>query len=147
MQWTVAHSWLALALILGLLELTSGALVLLALAFAAAGAGVVAYLGFGFTIQAIVLALLAGVLIPIVIRFIRPHFSPKGVRYGTTGSGAEVGQYFFTTRRDFDQAISVKINGDLYRARFEDESDPEENIRVVLLRFEGTVAVVKPAAK
>ncbi|MFO7879314.1 MAG: hypothetical protein R6V52_04690 [Bacteroidales bacterium] len=46
MEWSITHLWLILALLLGLAELTSGVMVLLALAIAAALTAVLALLGF-----------------------------------------------------------------------------------------------------
>jgi membrane protein implicated in regulation of membrane protease activity len=144
MEWTVAHLWLALALILGLAELTSGVMVLLALGVAAALTSVLAYSGLSFAWQLAGMGLFSGLLIPIVIRVIRPHFSPRGVAYGTTGTGVEKNHRYTTIKRDFDNATVIKVNGDLYRLRIAEtgETDLPEGTEVTFDRFDGTTAIV-----
>lgn len=146
MEWTLTHFWLILALILGLAELTSGVLVLLALAVASALTALVAYLGAPLEWQLASMGVLSGILVPVAIRWLRPRFSPKGVSYGTTGTGVEQGREYRTLQRDFDGAIGIKINGDFYRLRLADGSTPElpVNTPVIFDHFDGTTAVVKP---
>ena len=147
MGWSPAVIWLAVALLLGVAELASGALVLLALAVSAAIAAAVAAFGLGLSWQLLALGLAAGLLVPLAIWRIRPCFSPKGVRYGTTGTGAERGQVFRTERRDFDGAVGLKLNGDFYRARLAGPlgASPEVGDVVRFERFDGTTAVVSLA--
>ncbi len=145
MSWNPAFWWLLLALVLGLAELTSGALVLLALAVAAVLTAAVAALGFGLTVQVLAMGVLTGLLVPLVIWKIRPCFSPRGVRYGTTGTGVEKGRRYVTERRDFDDATGIKINGDFYRLRLSDtgETDLPVGTEVIFELFDGTTAVVR----
>ena len=145
MSWNPAFWWLLLALILGLAELASGALVLLALAVAALVTAAVAATGFDLTIQLLAMGVLAGVLVPLAIWKIRPRFSPRGVRYGTTGTGVEKGRVYVTERRDFDDATGIKINGDFYRLRLSDTGESEllAGTQVIFEQFDGTTAVVR----
>jgi len=144
MDWNVAYTWLAIALLLGLAELASGALVLLALAIAAAVAALLAWLGASMTWQLLGLGIVAGVLLPLVIKVIRPWFSPPGVDYGTTGTGVEKGHEYRTLKRDFDGATGLKINGDFYRLRVADTDTTELPVgsAVIFQRFDGTEAIV-----
>ena len=87
MDWNPAYSWLVLALLLSLAELTSGAMVLLALGIAAALTAAVTALGLSLPWQLLSMGIFAGVLVPLGVMVIRPRFSPKGVAYGTTGTG------------------------------------------------------------
>ncbi|MBZ9559598.1 MULTISPECIES: nodulation efficiency, NfeD-like protein [Modicisalibacter] len=144
MDWNMAYVWLAVALLLGLAELLSGALVLLGLAVATLAAVLLAALGASLTWQLLGLGLAAGVMLPVVVKVIRPRFSPRGVAYGTTGTGTERGKVYHTLKRDFDGATGIEINGDFYRLRLADSDTTElpENRRVIFQRFDGTVAIV-----
>lgn len=147
MEWSLTHFWLILALILGLAELTSGVLLLLALGIAAALTAVLAFAGMSFEWQLIGMGVFSGLLVPIAIRWIRPRFSPKGVAYGTTGTGVEQGKRYNTLKRDFDGATGIKVNGDFYRVRNETTgvTDFPEGTDVVFKQFDGTTAIVQLA--
>ncbi|PCF97113.1 NfeD family protein [Vreelandella nigrificans] len=144
MDWNPAYSWLVIALLLSLAELSSGAMVLLALGIAAAFTAAVAALGLTLPWQLISMGIFAGVLVPLGVMVIRPRFSPKGVAYGTTGTGVERGNLYRTLIRDFDNATGIKINGDFYRLRVLESGETElpPATLVVFKRFEGTTALV-----
>lgn len=144
MEWSLAHLWLILALILGLAELTSGVMVLLALGIAAALTAVLALVGASFEWQLAGMGVFSGILVPIAIKWLKPRFTPKGVAYGTTGTGVENGTVYRVLKRDFDQATGIKINGDFYRVRVSDTGETElpEGTRVIFETFDGTTAVV-----
>lgn len=144
MDWNPAYSWLVLALLLCLAELTSGAMVLLALGIAAALTAAVTALGLTLPWQLLSMAIFTGILLPVCIMVIRPRFSPHGVAYGTTGTGVEKGNRYITLRRDFDDATGIKVNGDFYRLRVLEsgETDLPNGTPVVFRRFEGTTALV-----
>lgn len=145
MDWSLTHLWLVLALVLSLAELTSGVLVLLALGIAAALTAALAFLGVPFYWQLVGMGVLSGLLVPLAIRVIRPRFSPRGVDYGTTGTGVEKGNLYRTLKRDFDGATGLKINGDFYRLRTSDNGRTEfpEGTDVIFEQFDGTTAVVR----
>ncbi|WP_417565281.1 NfeD family protein [Marinobacter sp.] len=145
MEWSLTHFWLILALVLCLAELTSGVLLLLALGIAAALTGLLAFLGVPFEWQLAGMGIFSGILVPIAIRWIRPRFSPRGVAYGTTGTGVEQGQCYQTLKRDFDGASGIKVNGDFYRLRVSDTGaiDLPEGTEVIFRHFDGTTAVVQ----
>ncbi|MBT2774172.1 NfeD family protein [Halomonas sp. ISL-60] len=144
MDWNPAYSWLVLALLLSLAELTSGAMVLLALGIAAALTAAVTALGLTLPWQLLSMAIFTGILLPLSIMVIRPHFSPRGVAYGTTGTGVEKGNHYITLRRDFDDATGIKVNGDFYRLRVLESGETAlpNGTPVVFKRFEGTTALV-----
>lgn len=144
MEWSLTHFWLILALVLSLAELTSGVLVLLALGVAAALTALLAFLGIPFEWQLVAMGVFSGILVPVAIRWIRPRFSPKGVAYGTTGTGVEQGRRYQCERRDFDGAVGIKINGDFYRIRTIDGVSVElaAGTDVIFENFDGTTAVV-----
>lgn len=148
MDWNPAFLWLTLALLLTLAELTSGALVLLALGVAAALTALLAWLGLPLSWQLAGLALFSGVLVPVAIKWIRPWFSPRGVAYGTTGTGVEKGRVYRTLVRDYDAASGIKINGDFYRLRVYETSATELPVgtAVTFKKFDGTTAIVTIAA-
>ncbi|MED5253129.1 MAG: nodulation efficiency, NfeD-like protein, partial [Pseudomonadota bacterium] len=144
MDWNPAYSWLVLALLLSLAELTSGAMVLLALGIAAALTAAVTALGLSLPWQLLSMGIFAGVLVPLGVMVIRPRFSPKGVAYGTTGTGVEKGNRYTTLLRDYDNATGIKVNGDFYRIRVLESGQTElrEGTQVVFKQFEGTTALV-----
>lgn len=144
MEWSLTHLWLILALILGLAELTSGVMVLLALAIAAALTAVLAFINVPFEWQLAGMGVFSGILVPVAIKWIKPRFTPKGVAYGTTGTGVENGTVYRIIKRDFDSASCVKVNGDFYRIRVNDTGQTElpEGTRVIFKTFDGTTAVV-----
>ena len=144
MDWNPAYSWLVLALLLSLAELTSGAMVLLALGIAAALTAAVTALGLSLPWQLLSMGIFAGVLVPLGVMVIRPRFSPKGVAYGTTGTGVEKGNRYTTLLRDYDNATGIKVNGDFFRLRVLESGQTElpEGTQVVFKRFEGTTALV-----
>jgi len=144
MEWSLTHFWLILALVLGLAELTSGVLVLLALGVASALTALLAFLGMPIEWQLVGMGVFSGILVPVAIRWIRPRFSPKGVAYGTTGTGVEQGRHYRCERRDFDGAIGIKVNGDFYRVRTShgDPTGLEPGADVVFETFDGTTAIV-----
>ncbi|XKH59540.1 nodulation efficiency, NfeD-like protein [Halomonas sediminis] len=144
MEWNPAYAWLIIALLLSLAELSSGGMVLLALGMAAALTGLLAWLGLSLAWQLVGLGILAGVLVPIAIKFIRPWFSPRGVAYGTTGTGVEKGRNYRTLKRDFDGATGIKVNGDFYRIRISENGATElpEGTVVTFKSFDGTTAIV-----
>jgi len=145
MEWSLTHFWLILALVLGLAELTSGVLVLLALAIAAALTAVLAFVGMSFEWQLIGMGVFSGLLVPIAIRWIRPCFSPKGVAYGTTGTGVEQGKRYHTLKRDFDGATGIEVNGDFYRLRDDNTgaTDFPAGTDVIFRKFDGTTAIIQ----
>jgi membrane protein implicated in regulation of membrane protease activity len=144
MNWSLTHFWLILALTLCLAELFSGVLLLLAIGIAAALTAVVASLGAPLEWQLVGMGVFSGILIPVAVYWIRPRFSPRGVSYGTTGTGVERGRRYHTLKRDYDQATGINVNGDFYRLRVASTGATElpEGTEVIFQQFDGTTAVV-----
>ena len=117
---------------------------LLALGIAAALTAAVTALGLSLPWQLLSMGIFAGVLVPLGVMVIRPRFSPKGVAYGTTGTGVEKGNRYTTLLRDYDNATGIKVNGDFYRLRVLESGQTElpEGTQVVFKHFEGTTALV-----
>ena len=145
MSWNPAIVWLAIALLLGLAELFSGSLVLLALGAAAGLTAVLTLFGLTLSWQLLAMGILSGVLVPLTIWKIRPWFSPGESQYGTTGTGAHRNQKFTTTQRDFDNATVILINGDLYRICVAQSGETvlPPGTTVVFEHFDGTTAIVR----
>lgn len=148
MDWNPAYTWLVIALLLGVAELASGALLLLALGVAAALTAALAALGFSLPWQLLGMGISSGLLVPIAVWVLRPRFSPAGVAYGTTGTGVEQGNTYRVIERDFDGASGIKINGDFYRVRLAatDEGDLPADTLVTFKEFDGTTAIVSLAS-
>ena len=149
MDWTPAVIWLIVALLLALAELATGGLVLLALGAAALLTAALAVLDLPLYWQLLGMGLFSSILVPLAVWKIRPRFSPRGVAYGTTGTGVEKGHTYTTLKRDFDGASGIKINGDFFRLRVVDpetkgdgETDLPPGTRVVFQAFDGTTALV-----
>jgi membrane protein implicated in regulation of membrane protease activity len=146
---SAGYVWLIVALLLALAELATGSLVLLALAVAVLLAAGVAALGAPLLWQLLALGVASAVCVPLMIKVIRPWFSPAGVNYGVAGTGAQQGQRFYIVRRDYDGASGIKIKGDFFRAEYVDaapDDAPGEGTEVVLDHFEGTLARVVRSA-
>ncbi|MFM9269589.1 NfeD family protein [Halomonas elongata] len=148
MDWNPAYTWLVIALLLGVAELASGALLLLALGVAAALTAALAALGFSLPWQLLGMGISSGLLVPVAVWVLRPRFSPAGVAYGTTGTGVEQGHTYRVIERDFDGASGIKINGDFYRIRLAatDEADLPADTLVTFKEFDGTTAIVSLAS-
>lgn len=145
MEWSLAHVWLALALLLCLAELvTAGVFLFLALGIAAGLTALAAFLGFSVEWQLVTMGVSSGLLVPIAVWWIRPYFTPKQVDYGTTGTGVEQGQQYRIERRGFDDATVIRMNGDLYRIRVAETGETvlPSGTPVVFDRFDGTTAIV-----
>lgn len=136
--------WLVAGLLLGLAELLSGGVVFLALAVAAVLTAGVASLEHSLIWQLVFMGGATGVLIPIAIWKIAPRFTPKGTRYGTTGSGAEKGKRYITEVRGFDKASVIRINGDKYRIRDNKTGETKLPVGIVVVfeKFDGTTAII-----
>ncbi|SHM33891.1 nodulation efficiency, NfeD-like protein [Vreelandella subglaciescola] len=142
---SAGYVWLMVALLLALAELVTGSMVLLALAIAVLLTAGVAALGAPLVWQLAALGMASAVCVPLMIKVIRPWFSPAGVNYGVAGTGAQQGQRFYIVHRDYDGASGIKIKGDFFRAEYVDaapDDAPAEGEKVVLDHFDGTLARV-----
>ena len=135
--------WLVIAALLTLAAAMTGDFTLVALALAAlAGAGTAAFTGIDALWQVAVVGIAAGILGPLLNRFLRPLL--RGPNYGVAGSGAEAG--LRTTVVHSGEKTGVRIKHDFFPARTEDATPLAEGDRVTVLRFEGITAIVEPVA-
>lgn len=138
--------WLLVALISLILELFTGAYVLLAIALSTALTSAAAWLGLGMIGQLAVTAIGCGILVPLAIRRLKHRQNRSD--FGVAGAGGGVGQSFVVTLRDYDHAPCIKLDGDLFRALLIDGNDaPAPGDEVVLVRFEGNQARVMPICR
>lgn len=135
-----AWLWMLIGLSLIVAEILLGTFVLLPIAVAVLCSALVAFIGGMLTWQLIALAIVAGILMPISIRLIKPRFTPKGVGYGPVGSGAETEAVMTVVRRDYDDALSVRIKGDYYA--IDSDQTLAEGDQVRITHFSGGIASV-----
>jgi membrane protein implicated in regulation of membrane protease activity len=137
-DWVV---WLVLAALLGVGELLTLTFFLGPVALAALAAGIVAMLGAGVAVQAVVFlaASLAslGLLRPVARRHLR---TPAALR---TGAAALPGAKAVVLERVDDLGGQVKIGGEVWTARaFFDGQVYEAGARVEVAKIEGATALV-----
>lgn len=147
MEWLRETQWLwwvAGALVLGLVEITSLDLVFFMLAVAAVAAAVAAGLDQSVTVQVLtfvaVAALLLAVLRPVALRKIKP--AGAALR---TNADALAGRTALVLEEVTDRSGLVKLSGEEWTARTEPDTvlGVDETVRVV--RIEGATAVVGPS--
>lgn len=135
--------WLLLALAILVVELLTGSYVLLAISLAAGLTAATAWLGLALAGQLIVMALGCGIFVPLAVKRLRKRQNTS--TFGVAGTGSNTGQHFVVTQRDYDGAACIKLDGDFYRVVLETSEEPElaPGDPVVLVRFDGTQAIVK----
>jgi membrane protein implicated in regulation of membrane protease activity len=140
MSWIV---WLVVACVLGLGEMHQGGFYLAPFALGAALAAVVALLGVGFPLAAVVFLACSGIVFATLRPVARRHRRlPPAIR---TGAAALVGRKATVIERIAnDEGVGcVKIDGEVWTARSYDETDvfaPGERVEVVEIR--GATALV-----
>ena len=143
--------WLLAGLAALILELLSGSYVLLALAAALIVGSLVAWSGGDIIMQLITFAVACGVLVPLAIWRLRKRRYGPHPTFGVAGGGTRQGERFVLVSRDFDDAPCIKLDGDLFRACLAQTDAEAPALRpgdeVILLRFEGTQAIVRPAGE
>lgn len=133
--------WLGLAVVLGLVEVTTLDLTFLMISAGAVAAAGAAGIGLPFALQAIVAIVVAigmlGVVRPIAIRHLR---TPAAIR---TGTAALVGSPAVAIERVDGRGGQVKLKGEVWSARTYDPSmviEAGRNVEVV--QIDGATAVV-----
>jgi membrane protein implicated in regulation of membrane protease activity len=149
MTWLTDHpvlAWLALALVLGAIEVATLDLFFIMLAVGALAASLVAALGAPFVVQVVVLVvvtlLLLGVLRPVLVR--RLHQGPETY----TGAAALVGREARVLETVTETGGRIKLHGEVWSARTDGRTAPDtilpgQPVRVVSI--EGATAVVTAA--
>ena len=134
-------AWLGLAVVLGLIEVTTLDLTFLMLSAGAVAAAGAAAIGLPFALQAVVAIVVAigmlGVVRPIAIRHLR---TPAAIR---TGTDALVGSGAVAIARVDANGGQVKLKGEVWSARTYDPHvviEAGRNVEVV--QIDGATAVV-----
>lgn len=144
MDWLTDHAWagwLAAALVLGGLELTSLDLVLLMLAVGALAGMVAALVGLGTVAQILIAIAVSAAMLafarPSFIR--RLHTGPELV----SGSAATVGRHGFAQTQVTAHDGLVKVAGEVWTARvYDDQAVIPEGARIQVLQIKGATAYV-----
>jgi membrane protein implicated in regulation of membrane protease activity len=144
MEWLGDHewvAWVAAALVLGGIELTTLDLTLLMLAAGALAGGGAAALGAPLLLQVVVAAVVAvamlGVVRPVALRHLRTPIESR------TGVAALVGRQAVVLERVDAHSGLVKLGGETWTARaFDPHSTIEPGRTVDVVQIEGATAVV-----
>lgn len=134
-------AWLAVMLILAMIEIATVNLVFLMLAGGAAAGAVAAYAGFSLPMQ-FILAILVAVLMLVLVRpfFLRRFEKPE--KESLTNVDALVGAPALTLERVDRRGGTVRLVGEVWSARTEDGTI-ESDVDVTVIRIEGATAIVR----
>lgn len=139
-QWFV---WVAGALVLGLLELTSLDLVFGMLVIGALAAGGAALLGFSFVVQALVFTGVSTVGLLVARPFIKRAVD-RSVPDAPTNVDALAGRTALTLTEVDDRGGQVKLSGETWSARTVDRGARiTADTDVVVVRIDGATAMVR----
>jgi membrane protein implicated in regulation of membrane protease activity len=134
--------WLALAVLFAFIEAFTMGLTTIWFALGALATIFAALLRIPFAAQFAVFLLVSGIL----FAFTRP-FAVKKLKAGRTKTNVDglVGMDALVIKKiaEFEKG-EIKLNGQIWSARSEDNSVIEENEKCVVVRIEGAHAVVKP---
>ena len=140
-QWFL---WIAGALVLGLLELTSLDLVFGMLVVGALAAGGVAVLGFPFAVQALVFAGVSVIGLVVVRPYVK-RAADRSVPDAPTNVDALTGRSAIALTDVDDRGGQVKLSGETWSARTAERgARVASGTDVVVVRIEGATAVVRP---
>ena len=140
-QWLL---WIAAALVLGLLEILSLDLVFGMVIGGALAAALAAGLGFSFTVQVIVFAIVSGVLL-VAVRPPTKRWAERRSPFVPTNADALVGREVEVLQPVTARAGLVKLNGEPWSARTGPDVPPlEAGAAAYVLRIDGATAVVVP---
>lgn len=139
-QWLL---WVGGALVLGLLELTSLDFVFAMLVAGALSAGLVAGVGFGFTVQALVFTAVS-VLGLVVVRPYMKRWADRSAPDQPTNVDALTGRPALTLTDVDDRSGQVKLSGETWSARTADRGVRiPADTDVVVVRIDGATALVR----
>lgn len=141
MAWAL---WLAAALVLSIIEVLSVDLFFLMLALAAAGAGAGAALGLGFEWQIAIFALLAIVLL-FLLRPWAKRVLVKSTPNLAMNVHALVGRDALVTEEVNIHDGRVRLDGEIWSARAEEETIFSVGEKVIVKSIEGATAIVAAA--
>ncbi|MFC3687594.1 NfeD family protein [Aquipuribacter hungaricus] len=142
-QWFL---WIAGALVLGLLELTSLDLVFGMLVLGALAAGGVALAGFGFVAQALVFTVVSGLGLVVARPYIKRAVD-RSVPDAPTNVDALTGRTALALTDVDDRGGQVKLSGETWSARTVDRGERvPAGSDVVVVRIDGATALVRADA-
>lgn len=138
--------WIGIALVLGILEMVSVALVLVMLAGGALAGALTAALGGSLGLQVVV----AGVVSVLLLATLRPwllrHWRER-VPLTETNSTAYVGRRADVVAPVTETEGRIKLSGVVWTARSADGTRIEPGDDAVVVRIEGATALIAPASR
>jgi|SRR5690606_20505287 len=133
-------AWVALAIVLGIVETVTLDFVFIMLAGGAAGAAIVAVAGFGWITQALVAIGLSVALLGFVRPIAKRHMRAVGVR---TGAAALVGRKGVVVEQVDAEHGLIKLAGEVWTARcYDGQSVIEPGRNVDVIEIDGATALV-----
>ncbi|EMY35596.1 membrane protease regulatory membrane protein [Arthrobacter crystallopoietes BAB-32] len=148
LEWLVTNSWvlwLALFLILAIVEIMTLDLLFIMMSSGALVALFTALLGWPFWLQVVVFCVVALLMVlfvrPVALRHLR-----RGPREQATNIERLIGEQALALETVTDHTGMVKIGGDTWTARSSDGSAIPAGARVAVERIDGATAVVYPTA-
>ncbi|MDC4233213.1 NfeD family protein [Actinomyces sp. B33] len=131
--------WLAIALVLVIIEVLTVDLVFLMLAIGTLAAALAGYLGGGFAVQVAALAVVSTALLFLVRPAIKRHLTAGGVETNALGLVGETG----TLTRPIGQAPGlVRLPGGEWTARTPDDAPLAQGTTVRVVAIDGATALV-----
>ena len=136
--------WVIISIVCLILELSSGDFFLLCFAIGAAAGAIIAGCGASITWQIIIFAIVSTLsLLLLRPKLIKKLHKPNRVRL--SNAEAMVGQEGRVSERiDEGGCGRVAIDGDDWKARSEDDSAIEKDVRVRVVKMDSIIAIVKP---
>lgn len=137
--------WFIAAAVLGVAEIFTLDLTLLMLAGGAIAGGTVVLLGGNIVFAAVAAILVAAALMGALRPWLLRSMRLRGVALAETNVAALVGKQARTLTDITELSGRVKLRGEVWSARVEDDADQiPEGEDVVVLRIDGAMAIVAP---
>ncbi len=135
--------WIGIALVLGILEMVSVALVLVMLAGGALAGALAAALGASLEVQVVVAAVVSVVLLATLRPWLLRHWRDR-VPLTETNATAYVGRAAQVVSPVTDSEGRIKLGGVVWTARTTSGTRIEPGQEAVVVRIDGATAVVAP---
>lgn len=137
-------AWVAVALVLGAIEVATVDFVFLMLAGGALGGAGAAALGAGLPVQVVAAVAVSGILLGIVRPKAKAHFT-RGPRT-IMGTAGYAGRPALVIESVTDSSGRVKIDGETWSAKGLDGEESEAGDEVRVVRIEGATAIITASA-
>jgi len=134
-------AWLAVMLVLAMVEVATVNLVFLMLAGGAAAGALAAYAGFGLPLQFMIAIVVAVLMLLLVRPFFLRHFE-KPDKDSLTNVDALVGAAALTLAPVDRRGGTIRLVGEVWTARTEQGEIPSD-VDVTVVRIEGATAIVR----